>query len=174
MCVRVHAGRHRWIPLEGVRAMGMYVTTLALPALLLRNMITLEWSGVDWNFFYAIGCAHTRRTHIAKAVHTANNNRQLMRACLFIGLSVLLAGAAKLLVFVCSAVLQLVRHGCASKLAWSNAGLYGIFITQSNDFAMGLPILTALFSKDPATANYPMLLYVLAPISLAANRLQKS
>ena len=45
------------------------------------------------------------------------------------------------------------------------AGLYGIFCTQSNDFAVGYPLLTSLYhDKHPDFADY---LYVLASIQLA-------
>ena len=45
------------------------------------------------------------------------------------------------------------------------AGLYGIFCTQSNDFALGYPLLASLYhTKHPEFAGY---LYVLAPIQLA-------
>ena len=45
------------------------------------------------------------------------------------------------------------------------AGLYSIFVTQSNDFALGYPILNALY--DQTHPEYPSYLYLLAPISLA-------
>ena len=45
------------------------------------------------------------------------------------------------------------------------SALYGIFVTQSNDFALGLPILNALFLKTHP--EYPDYLFLLAPISLA-------
>ncbi|XP_011402850.1 PREDICTED: integral membrane protein GPR155-like isoform X2 [Amphimedon queenslandica] len=48
------------------------------------------------------------------------------------------------------------------------SGLYGIFATQSNDFALGLPIVEALYSKDdPGGFNFSSYLYLFAPISLA-------
>lgn len=46
----------------------------------------------------------------------------------------------------------------------SKAGLFAIFCTQSNDFAIGYPILVALY-KDTHPA-YPSYLYLMAPISL--------
>lgn len=123
-------GRLRWIPAEGIRAMGMFVTTLALPALLLRSMILIDFSHVDWTFFLSI----------------------------FISKSIL---------FVCTAIICILRYGWRDRAGYSDAGCFAIFVTQSNDFAMGLPILTALFGGDPATASFPELLYLLAPISLA-------
>ncbi|KAG1692025.1 Integral membrane protein GPR155 [Nymphon striatum] len=47
---------------------------------------------------------------------------------------------------------------------FGKAGLYAIFCTQSNDFALGYPIIAALYSKShPEYASY---LYLVAPISL--------
>lgn len=45
------------------------------------------------------------------------------------------------------------------------AGLYSIFVTQSNDFALGYPILKALYGQSHP--EYPSYLYLLSPISLA-------
>lgn len=104
----------------------MFVTMLALPALLLRNMATLDLGNIEWDFFLAI-----------------------------------LAG--KSLLFFCVLTLVLLKSGC-TKRGMSDAGIFAIFVTQSNDFAMGLPILTALFEETQPT--YPKLLYVIAPISL--------
>ena len=45
----------------------------------------------------------------------------------------------------------------------AKAGLYGIFCTQSNDFALGYPVLNSLYGPGNVFSNY---LYVLAPIQL--------
>ena len=55
----------------------------------------------------------------------------------------------------------LVNHGQNI----GKAGLYSIFVTQSNDFALGYPILKALYGQTHP--EYPNYLYLLAPISLA-------
>ena len=50
-------------------------------------------------------------------------------------------------------------------LNYGRAGILATFCTQSNDFAIGYPILLALYSKThPEYASY---LYLMAPISLA-------
>ncbi|ALC42981.1 CG7510 [Drosophila busckii] len=50
-------------------------------------------------------------------------------------------------------------------LNYSRAGLMSIFCTQSNDFAIGYPIVQALYKEvHPEYASY---LYLMAPISLA-------
>ncbi|XP_060534255.1 lysosomal cholesterol signaling protein [Cylas formicarius] len=47
----------------------------------------------------------------------------------------------------------------------SRAGIFGIFCTQSNDFAVGYPIVAALYKNThPDYASY---LYLMAPINLA-------
>ena len=46
----------------------------------------------------------------------------------------------------------------------SKSGLLAIFCTQSNDFALGYPIVKALYEKTHP--QYPSYLYLMAPISL--------
>lgn len=46
----------------------------------------------------------------------------------------------------------------------SKAGLYAIFCTQSNDFALGYPVLQAIYGTSHK--EYPMYLYLIAPVSL--------
>ena len=120
------SARLKLIPIEGIKSMGSFITIFALPALLLRNMATLDLGNIEWNFFLAV---------------------------LF----------GKALLFVVIVVLCLLRNGC-TRGGLSDAGMFSIFSTQSNDFAMGLPILTALFAE--AHPSYPGLLYVVSPISL--------
>ncbi|XP_055384232.1 integral membrane protein GPR155 [Condylostylus longicornis] len=53
----------------------------------------------------------------------------------------------------------------ARPVNYGRAGLLAIFCTQSNDFAIGFPIVEALYSKiHPEYSSY---IYLLAPISLA-------
>ena len=75
-------------------------------------------------------------------------------------LSILLS---KMIVFV--AVLVIHRLASRSK-SIGISSLYGIFVTQSNDFALGLPILNALFEASDHP-EYPSYLFLLAPIQLA-------
>ncbi|XP_074602751.1 lysosomal cholesterol signaling protein-like [Brevipalpus obovatus] len=44
------------------------------------------------------------------------------------------------------------------------AGLYGLFVTQSNDFAIGYPLFISLYQSDHP--NFPDYLYVIAPLQL--------
>lgn len=46
----------------------------------------------------------------------------------------------------------------------SKSGLLAVFCTQSNDFALGFPIVAALYSQSHP--EYPSYLYLMAPISL--------
>ena len=55
----------------------------------------------------------------------------------------------------------LVNHGNNM----GKAGLYSIFVTQSNDFALGYPIVKALYGQSHP--EYPSYLYLISPISLA-------
>ncbi|XP_053685109.1 integral membrane protein GPR155 [Sabethes cyaneus] len=69
---------------------------------------------------------------------------------------------SKTVVFLAVAIISLL---VARPTNYGRAGLLAIFCTQSNDFAIGFPIVTALYSKiHPEYASY---IYLLAPISLA-------
>uniref|UniRef100_A0A4Y0BIG8 DEP domain-containing protein n=1 Tax=Anopheles funestus TaxID=62324 RepID=A0A4Y0BIG8_ANOFN len=69
---------------------------------------------------------------------------------------------AKTIVFGSVAIISLL---VARPINYGRAGLLAIFCTQSNDFAIGYPIVSALYSKiHPEYASY---IYLLAPISLA-------
>ncbi|RXG72841.1 Integral membrane protein [Armadillidium vulgare] len=69
---------------------------------------------------------------------------------------------SKTLVFVFVAFITLLVY---RPIDFGKAGIYAIFSTQSNDFALGYPIVAALYGKDhPDFASY---LYLAAPISLA-------
>ncbi|XP_073838455.1 integral membrane protein GPR155 homolog anchor [Musca autumnalis] len=62
-------------------------------------------------------------------------------------------------------VVLLISLIVARPLNYARAGLLGIFCTQSNDFAIGYPIVMALYHDvHPEYASY---LYLMAPISLA-------
>ena len=73
-------------------------------------------------------------------------------------LAILLAKAS---VFIVVLVITLL---VTRPVDMSKSGLLAIFCTQSNDFALGFPIVAALYSKShPA---YPSYIYLMAPISL--------
>ena len=98
--------------------------------LLLKNnkcsmsLVTLDFSKVDWHFWFAI--------LLSKAV-----------------------------LFLIVALLTLVT----TQNDLSQAGLYGIYVTQSNDLALGLPLFDAIYREfHPECCQY---LYLLIPVSVA-------
>ncbi|XP_007248907.3 integral membrane protein GPR155 isoform X3 [Astyanax mexicanus] len=108
-----------------VKGLGSFVSCFALPALLFKNMVQLQFEDVVWSFLW----------------------------------SVLIA---KVCVFVLVCVLTLLVADPESR--YSKAGLFSIFTTQSNDFALGYPIVEALYrSSHP---DYGQYLYLVAPVSL--------
>lgn len=68
---------------------------------------------------------------------------------------------AKTIVFVTVLVITLL---VTKPIDLSKSGLLAIFCTQSNDFALGYPIVAALYSTSHP--EYPSYLYLTAPISL--------
>lgn len=68
---------------------------------------------------------------------------------------------AKTIVFFAVALISLVL---IKPVHVGKAGLYAIAATQSNDFAMGYPLLLSLYQNTHS--SYPSLLYLIAPIQL--------
>lgn len=95
------AGRANIISSTQAKGLGNFVSMFALPALLFKNMVLLNFDHVVWSFLWAI---------------------LLAKVCVF--------------VIVC--VLTLVVSCPDSR--YSKAGLFSVFATQSNDFALGYPI----------------------------------
>jgi len=101
-----------------------FVGTFALPALLFRNLVVLDFSSVDWLFLSSI----------------------------FI---------SKTIVFVLAIVITL---STLRPINIGMAAIFAIFVSQSNDFALGNPIVKAVYSKSHP--DYIHYIYLLAPISL--------
>ncbi|KAM4590782.1 lysosomal cholesterol signaling protein isoform 2-T2 [Odontesthes bonariensis] len=119
------AGRADIITGSQAKGLGNFVSKFALPALLFKNMVLLDFGDVIWAFLW----------------------------------SVLIA---KVTVFVLVCVLTLIVASPDSR--YGKAGLYAIFATQSNDFALGYPIVDALYrSTYPEYLQY---IYLVAPVSL--------
>ncbi|XP_044070354.1 integral membrane protein GPR155 isoform X2 [Siniperca chuatsi] len=119
------AGRADIITESQAKGLGNFVSKFALPALLFKNMVLLDFGDVIWAFLW----------------------------------SVLIA---KVTVFVLVCVLTLMVASPDNR--YSKAGLYAIFATQSNDFALGYPIVDALYrSTYPEYLQY---IYLVAPVSL--------
>ncbi|KAK2492628.1 hypothetical protein MC885_019149 [Smutsia gigantea] len=119
------AGRANVITSTQSKGLGNFVSRFALPALLFKNMVVLNFSNVDWSFLY----------------------------------SILIAKAS---VFFIVCVLTLLVASPDSR--FSKAGLFPIFATQSNDFALGYPIVEALYQTT--YPEYLQYIYLVAPISL--------
>ncbi|XP_058291476.1 integral membrane protein GPR155 [Hylobates moloch] len=119
------AGRANVITSTQAKGLGNFVSRFALPALLFKNMVVLNFSSVDWSFLYSILIA---------------------KACVFF--------------IVC--ILTLLVASPDSR--FSKAGLFPIFATQSNDFALGYPIVEALYQTT--YPEYLQYIYLVAPISL--------
>ncbi|CAL8321833.1 unnamed protein product [Merluccius merluccius] len=119
------AGRANIITSTQAKGLGHFVSKFALPALLFKNMVELDFGHVIWPFLW----------------------------------SVLIA---KVSVFFIVCVLTLFVASPASR--FSKAGLFSIFATQSNDFALGYPIVNALYRDTHP--EYLQYIYLVAPVSL--------
>lgn len=95
------AGRANIITATQAKGLGNYVSRFALPALLFKNMVVLNFYDVNWSFLYSI-----------------------------------LIAKASVFILVCVLTLLVVNP----QTRFSKAGLFPIFATQSNDFALGYPI----------------------------------
>ncbi|XP_051936124.1 integral membrane protein GPR155 isoform X2 [Hippocampus zosterae] len=119
------AGRGDVITENQAKGLGNFVSKFALPALLFKNMVLLEFGDVIWSFLWSIL-------------------------------------VAKVAVFTLVCVLTLMVASPENR--YGKAGLYAIFATQSNDFALGYPIVDALYrSTYPEYLQY---IYLVAPVSL--------
>uniref|UniRef100_A0AAX7SNZ6 G protein-coupled receptor 155b n=1 Tax=Astatotilapia calliptera TaxID=8154 RepID=A0AAX7SNZ6_ASTCA len=119
------AGRGDIITESQAKGLGNFVSKFALPALLFKNMVLLDFRNVIWAFLWSVL-------------------------------------VAKVTVFVLVCVLTLMVASPDNR--YSKAGLYAIFATQSNDFALGYPIVDALYrSTYPEYLQY---IYLVAPVSL--------
>ncbi|XP_070770945.1 lysosomal cholesterol signaling protein [Enoplosus armatus] len=119
------AGRANIITPTQAKGLGNFVSKFALPALLFKNMVLLDFGNVIWPFLWSILIA-------------------------------------KVSVFVIVCVLTLIVASPDSR--YSKAGLYSIFATQSNDFALGYPIVEALYQST--YPEYLQYIYLVAPVSL--------
>lgn len=100
------AGRANIITSTQAKGLGNFVSRFALPALLFKNMVILNFSNVSWAFLCSI-----------------------------------LVAKASVFFLVCILTLLVATPD----KRFSKAGLFPIFATQSNDFALGYPIGKELF-----------------------------
>ncbi|XP_012707417.2 integral membrane protein GPR155 [Fundulus heteroclitus] len=119
------AGRANIITSTQAKGLGNFVSKFALPALLFKNMVLLDFGNVIWPFLWGILIA-------------------------------------KVSVFCIVCVLTLIVSSPDGR--YSKAGLFSIFATQSNDFALGYPIVEALYQST--YPEYLQYIYLVAPVSL--------
>ncbi|KAJ8012754.1 hypothetical protein DPEC_G00046160 [Dallia pectoralis] len=119
------AGRAHIITSTQAKGLGNFVSKFALPALLFKNMVLLDFGNVVWPFLW----------------------------------SVLIAKGS--VFFIVSVITLLVA---SPDTRYSKTGLFAIFATQSNDFALGYPIVEALYKNSHP--EYLQYIYLVAPISL--------
>ncbi|XP_059199010.1 integral membrane protein GPR155 [Centropristis striata] len=119
------AGRANIITSTQAKGLGNFVSKFALPALLFKNMVLLDFGNVIWPFLWSILIA-------------------------------------KVSVFFIVSILTLIVSSPESR--FSKAGLFAIFATQSNDFALGYPIVEALYQST--YPEYLQYIYLVAPVSL--------
>jgi len=120
------AGRCNWFTVSEGKGISLFISYIALPALIFKAMVEVDFAKIDW--------------------------------LLWTGLLL-----SKTIVFVLAAIMALVFH---KNDKVGRAGLYGIFVTQSNDFAFGLPLLQSIFNH-PSNKYLLDYVYLVAPISLA-------
>jgi hypothetical protein len=72
---------------------------------------------------------------------------------------------SKTVIFALTAVLTVFSQPKRDKAAIAKAGLYGLFVTQSNDFALGLPIIKGVF--DATHPEYLKFFYLTGPCQVA-------
>ncbi|XP_060683299.1 lysosomal cholesterol signaling protein isoform X1 [Hemiscyllium ocellatum] len=119
------AGRVNIITSTQAKGLGSFVSKFALPGLLFKNMVVLNFVHVNWNFLWSVL-------------------------------------VAKVAVFIIVCTLTLLIASPENR--FGKAGLFPIFATQSNDFALGYPIVEALYRDT--YPEYLQYIYLVAPISL--------
>lgn len=117
------AGRANVITSSQAKGLGNFVSKFALPALLFKNMVLLDFGDVIWPFLWSILIA-------------------------------------KVCVFVIVCVLTLIVASPDGR--YSKAGLFSIFATQSNDFALGYPIGKSVPLTVPPIAFHSLLIIMLS------------
>jgi len=131
------AGKFRFVSDSEAKGLATFVGKFSLPALIFGNLITLDVSAMNWRFLLAILTAKTI-VFISVLVTTILISHR--------GTSQGSTGSA------------------ATSGGLGRAGLFAIFTTQSNDFALGYPILSSIYAKTHP--EIPMYLYLLAPVNL--------
>ena len=101
-----------------------YISNFALPAIVFKNLVNVQFQSVSWQFLASI--------FIAKAI-----------------------------IFTLTAILTRIAERPRN---FASMGLYAIMTSQSNDFALILPIVNAVYKHSHP--DYGRYIYLIAPISL--------
>lgn len=101
-----------------------YISNFALPAVVFKNLVDVEFQKVSWSFITSV--------FVAKAI-----------------------------VFFLTAIITGIGERPRN---FASMGLYAIMTSQSNDFALMLPIIDAVYKQSHP--EYSRYIYLLAPISL--------
>lgn len=124
------AGRANIITGSQAKGLGNFVSMFALPAVLFKNMVLLDFGNVIWPFLWSILIA-------------------------------------KVCVFAIVCVLTLIVACPDSR--FSKAGIFSIFATQSNDFALGYPIGRSMSVTTPQMLLYVQLQITVSFLTFAQN-----
>jgi hypothetical protein len=68
-------------------------------------------------------------------------------------------------IFAITCLLTIFSQAKRDKAAVAKAGLYGLFVTQSNDFALGLPIMKGVF--EVSHPEFLSFFYLTGPCQVA-------
>lgn len=112
------------------KGLGNFVSKFALPALLFKNMVLLDFGDVIWAFLWSVLVAK-----VSVCGGSLTSSKQKREPCRLWNNG---DWRVQVAVFVLVCVLTLMVASPDSR--YSKAGLYAIFATQSNDFALGYPI----------------------------------
>ena len=118
------AGSFELITKPQALGLNKFVSKFALPALLFKSIVVLDFSSVNWLFLISI--------FFSKAI-----------------------------VFISAITIAVIT---IRPVNIGQAAIFAIYVSQSNDFALGAPIINAVYGKTHP--DYLHYIYLLAPISL--------
>ena len=131
---------------KGQRALELLVTRYALPCTVMIGIASIDFSRVSWVFVVAVFVAKTFTFCVTVAVTVMTSSSADMKKSASVDDDAMTAAN---------------ERTQERKMAWKKAAIRGMFTTLSNDFALGVPIFSALFSPE-----YVSYIYLVAPITL--------
>ena len=133
-------------------------------ALVLLGVLTARFSLLPPHAGETLG-AYTAKFALPALIFTAMSTLNLGDASM--GLLAGMCGAKLALAVVVALVSLALSRGGSRERGWSMAAIFAMLTTMQNDFALGLPILNALYTdEDPASLRKSDYLYLFAPISV--------